>query len=97
MNGFILSSNLGVAPNDIIPFIVQGRTKFQYRWIRIGLDAGYLIIGFILGGTVGIGTIIAMLSIGPFIQFCLPYGEKIVNLIVNERIDDIEENDPVIA
>ena len=91
------ASNLGVAPNDIIPFIVQGRTKFQYRWIRIGLDAGYLIIGFILGGTVGIGTIIAMLSIGPFIQFCLPYGEKIVNLIVNERIDDIEENDPVIA
>jgi len=91
------ASNLGVAPNDIIPFIVQGRTKFEYRWIRIGLDAGYLIIGFILGGTVGIGTIIAMLSIGPFIQFCLPYGEKIVNLIVNERIDDIEENDPVIA
>jgi len=94
------ASNLGVAPNDIIPFIVQGRTKFQYRWIRIGLDAGYLIIGFILGGTVGIGTIIAMLSIGPFIQLCLPYGERFVNLIVNkeiEDIEDIEENDPVIA
>jgi len=91
------ASNLGVAPNDIIPFIVQGRTKFQYRWIRIGLDAGYLIIGFILGGTVGIGTIIAMLSIGPFIQLCLPYGERFVNLIVNKEIEDIEDNDPVIA
>ena len=84
------ASNLGVAPNDIIPFIVQGRTKFQYRWIRIGLDAGYLIIGFALGGTVGVGTIIAMLSTGPFIQFCLPYGEKFVNLIVNEKTNNIE-------
>jgi len=94
------ASNLGVAPNDIIPFIIQGRTKVQYRWIRIGLDAGYLIIGFILGGTVGVGTIIAMLSTGPFIQFCLPYGEKIVNLIVNERsnnIEDIEDEATVIA
>lgn len=91
------ASNLGVAPNDIIPFIVQGRTKFQYRWIRIGLDAGYLIIGFILGGTVGIGTIIAMFAIGPFIQFCLPYGEKFVNLIVNEKIEDIEDNNTVTA
>jgi uncharacterized membrane protein YczE len=85
------ASNLGVAPNDIIPFIIQGRTKLQYSWIRIGLDAGYLIIGFALGGTVGVGTIIAMLSTGPFIQLCLPYGEKIVNLIVNERTNDIED------
>jgi len=85
------ASNLGVAPNDIIPFIIQGRTKFQYRWIRIGLDAVYLIVGFALGGTVGVGTIIAMLSTGPFIQFCLPYGEKFVNLILNEKTNNIED------
>ena len=94
------ASNLGVAPNDIIPFIIQGRTKFQYRWIRIGLDAVYLIVGFALGGTVGVGTIIAMLSTGPFIQFCLPYGEKFVNLIVNEKnnnIEDIEDEATAIA
>jgi len=94
------ASNLGVAPNDIIPFIIQGRTKFQYRWIRIGLDAVYLIVGFALGGTVGVGTIIAMLSTGPFIQLCLPYGEKFVNLIVNEKnnnIEDIEDEATAIA
>ncbi|EHJ01797.1 protein of unknown function DUF161 [Clostridium sp. DL-VIII] len=83
------ASNLGVAPNDIVPFIIQGKTNMQYRWIRIGLDAGYLIIGFILGGTIGIGTILALASTGPFIQFCLPYGEKLVKLIVKE---DAEEN-----
>lgn len=93
--GFSIQSacNLGVAPNDIVPFIIQDRTKIQYRWIRICLDAVYLVIGFILGGTIGIGTILALIATGPFIQFCLPYGEKFVNLIVRERYEDQDDNE----
>ena len=79
-------SNVGVAPNDIVPFIIQDNLKFQYRWIRITFDATFLIFGFILGGKVGIGTIIAMLTTGPFIQFCLPYGKKVVRFIVDGKI-----------
>ena len=45
----------------------------------------FLIVGFILGGKVGIGTIIAMLAIGPFIQFCLPYGKKFVGIVLNGK------------
>ena len=79
-------SNVGVAPNDIVPFIIQDNLKFQYRWIRITFDVTFLIFGFILGGKVGIGTIIAMLTTGPFIQFCLPYGKKVVRFIVDGKI-----------
>ncbi|MEN8079135.1 hypothetical protein ABFP60_19420 [Clostridioides difficile] len=79
-------SNVGVAPNDIVPFIIQDKLKFQYRWIRIAFDATFLIFGFILGGKVGIGTIIAMLTTGPFIQFCLPYGKKVVRFIVDGKL-----------
>ncbi len=86
------ATNVGVAPNDIVPFIIQDKTKVQYRWIRITLDAGFLIIGFILGGKVGIGTVIAMITTGPFIQFCLPYGEKFVSLLVNEKEVDVEDS-----
>jgi len=82
------AANIGVAPNDIVPFIIQNKTKIQYRWIRIALDAGYLIIGFILGGKVGLGTVITMVAIGPFIQFCFPYGEIFVKLIVDEKKQD---------
>ena len=91
------ASNVGVAPNDIIPFIIQDKTKVEYRWIRITLDGGFLIIGFILGGKIGIGTVIAMLATGPFIQFCIPYGEKFVSLIINETDADIEDGATVIA
>lgn len=91
--GFLIlsASNLGVAPNDIIPFIIQDKTKIEYRWIRISLDAIFLIGGFLLGGKVGIGTIIAMLSQGPFIQLCLPYGEKIVSSILSQHESEKQE------
>lgn len=86
------ATTIGVAPNDIIPFIIQDKTKVQYRWIRIVLDGGFLIVGFILGGKVGLGTIIAMLSTGPFIQFCLPHGERVVELVVSEKSEERKDS-----
>ena len=81
------ATKVGVAPNDIIPFIIKERTNWEYRWIRILMDAVLLISGFILGGTVGVGTIIAMATTGPFIQLCLPYGEKFTNFILMGNLD----------
>lgn len=78
-------SDIGVAPNDIVPFIIKDKLNCQYRWVRIAFDATFLIVGFILGGKVGIGTIIAMLAIGPIIQFCLPYGKKFVGIVLNGK------------
>lgn len=85
------ASNLGVAPNDIVPFIIVDKTKVEYRWVRICLDAVFLIGGFFLGGTIGIGTVLSLISIGPFIQLCLPVGEKIVNFIVDGKSEQLEE------
>jgi uncharacterized protein len=79
------ASNLGVAPNDIVPFIIVDKTKVEYRWVRIGLDAVFLIGGFLLGGKVGVGTVISLLVIGPFIQACLPLGKKFVNIIIDGK------------
>lgn len=81
------ATKVGVAPNDIIPFIIKERTNWEYRWIRILMDAVLLISGSILGGTVGVGTIIAMATTGPFIQLCLPYGEKLTNFILMGNLD----------
>ena len=81
------ATKVGVAPNDIIPFIIKERTNWEYRWIRILMDAVLLISGFMLGGTVGVGTIIAMATTGPFIQLCLPYGEKLTNFILMGNLD----------
>ena len=85
------AADIGVAPNDIVPFIIVDKTNIQYKWVRIALDAVFLIGGYFLGGKVGIGTILSMLAIGPFIQMCLPVGKKFVDSIVNENQESLEE------
>ena len=44
-----------------------------------------------LGGTVGVGTIIAMATTGPFIQLCLPYGQKFTDFILINK-DESQES-----
>ncbi|WP_160686518.1 hypothetical protein [Clostridium sp. C2-6-12] len=79
------ATSLGMAPNDSVYFIIKDKTKFQYRWVRMTTDICYLIAGYFLGGVVGVGTIIAAFLPGPVIQFCLPYGEKFVNLLLGNK------------
>ena len=85
------ATKVGVAPNDIIPFIIKERINCEYRWIRICMDAFLLIGGFMLGGTVGVGTIIAIATTGPFIQLCLPYGQKFTDFILINKDESQEE------
>ena len=85
------ATKVGVAPNDIIHFIIKERINCEYRWIRICMDAFLLIGGFMLGGTVGVGTIIAMATTGPFIQLCLPYGQKFTDFILINKDESQEE------
>lgn len=82
----LMSANIGVAPNDLIPLILQEKLKFQYRWIRITLDLSFLVIGFFLGGVVGIGTIIAALCQGPTIQYFMPKVDKILKPFLKETV-----------
>lgn len=94
--GFSLlkSSELGVAPNDIIPFILADKTKKSYSVVRMCLDATFLIIGFILGGVVGIGTVIAALLTGPLIEFFMPKVEAVSHRIIfsKEELEDRRNN-----
>ena len=85
------ATKVGVAPNDIIPFIIKERINCEYRWIRICMDAFLLIGGFMLGGTVCVGSIIAMATTGPFIQLCLPYGQKFTDFILINKDESQEE------
>ena len=89
--GFSLlkATELGVSPNDVIPFILSDKSKKEYRVVRMCLDAAFLIIGFLLGGVVGVGTIIAALLTGPSIQFFMPKLEKVVHKFIYTN-DELE-------
>jgi len=69
---------LSVSPLDQMPLIIMDRTKFTYSQIRIVQDALFISTGYLLGGTLGLGTIISLFLIGPCIQITIKYiGEPI--------------------
>ena len=64
-----LGSQLGAGPRDGLMLGLSRKTGWSVRFTRTALEVAVLIAGWILGGTVGIGTVIAALAIGPTIQF----------------------------
>ncbi len=70
------SAELSVAPTDQLPLIIVDKTSWQYKWVRITMDVIFIVIGFSLGGVLGLGTIVTTLLIGPCIQYFLPIIEK---------------------
>jgi uncharacterized membrane protein YczE len=49
------------------------RRGYSLRLVRTGLEATALVLGWVLGGTVGVGTIIYMFGIGPAVHQLLPH------------------------
>lgn len=52
---------------------LHARTGWSLRGIRTAIELSVLLIGCLLGGKFGVGTVIYALSIGPLIQLCLPW------------------------
>lgn len=81
----VIKSNAGTGPNDLIAIILTDKLrKFQFRWVRMTCDLCFVILGYFLGGTVGIGTVVGAFLTGPLVQYWLPKSEFIIKLILKE-------------
>jgi uncharacterized membrane protein YczE len=63
---------LGPGPRDGLMTGFTRRTGMSIRLVRTGIELTVLATGWLLGGTVGVGTIVYALAIGPLTQAFLP-------------------------
>ena len=63
------TADLGVSPYDSVSVVLAERTPIPYFWCRIFTDSFCTAVTFILGGTLGLGTLVCSLGLGPFIGF----------------------------
>lgn len=68
-----IGSQLGPGPRDGLMTGLAARTGGSIRVIRTALELSVLAIGFLLGGTVGLGTVLYAVAIGPLVQLFLPW------------------------
>lgn len=67
-----IGAQLGRGPRDGLMTGLARRTGWSLRLVRTGLEVTVVVIGLLLGGVAGLGTIAYALSIGPLTQWMLP-------------------------
>ena len=76
-SGIYLISNLGPGPRDGLMIGLQKQTGTSIPLIRTILELSAVISGWLLGGVVGIGTVLFVFGIGPCVGIGLTLVEKI--------------------
>lgn len=69
--GLYVSARFGPGPRDGLMTALHRVTGRSVRRVRTGIELTVLAAGFALGGTVGVGTVVYALAIGPLAQFFL--------------------------
>ncbi len=70
-SGLYLIANLGAGPRDGLMTGLQRRTDFPIAYVRLGIELCVVILGWLLGGSVGVGTLLFALGIGPAVALGL--------------------------
>ena len=73
----VIQSKAGTGPNDLVAVVISEKTRWKFGVVRICVDVCFALAGFLLGGTVGLGTIICAFLVGPAAQIFMPLSGKI--------------------
>lgn len=73
-----ITVDIGVDPMTGLVLILVDKIKKEYRIVKIGYDLILVLIGFLLGGKIGVVTLVTGFCIGPCIQFLNQLFEKIL-------------------
>nr|WP_218910496.1 hypothetical protein [Nocardioides thalensis] len=68
-----IGAQLGRGPRDGLMTGLHRRTGLSIRLVRTALEVTVVAVGLVLGGAIGIGTVVFALAIGPLTQLMLPW------------------------
>ncbi|MBA1334672.1 MAG: hypothetical protein HPY66_2576 [Firmicutes bacterium] len=85
---FYIGAGLGSGPRDGLMIAFTKKTGRSVRLIRNSIETSVLVMGYILGGFVGIGTLIMALTVGHFVQFAFKILNFDVNTVEHRFIDE---------
>ena len=68
-----IGAQLGPGPRDGLMTGLARRTGWSLRLVRTGIEVTVIALGWLLGGVVGVGTVLYAVAIGPVTQALLPW------------------------
>jgi uncharacterized protein len=85
---YYIGAGLGSGPRDGLMVALTKKTGKSVRFVRNSIEVAVLGVGYFLGGTVGLGTLITALSIGYFVQFAFKIFKFNVKEVKHRFIDE---------
>jgi uncharacterized membrane protein YczE len=70
--GAYIGAGLGAGPRDGLTLGICARTGASIRLVRTAIEVSVLLVGWRLGGTIGIGTVAYAAAIGPLTHVTIP-------------------------
>ena len=67
-SGFYIGAGMGAGPRDSLMLVAARRASVRIGVARAAIEVAVTAIGFALGGTVGIGTLVFAFGIGPAVE-----------------------------
>jgi len=80
----VISSEAGTGPNDLVAVVLSAKLNLPFGPVRVLVDLAFTLAGFLMGGVVGLGTVICAFVVGPAAQIFLPVSKKICDASVQK-------------
>ncbi|MGE7675406.1 YczE/YyaS/YitT family protein [Lysinibacillus sp. NPDC094403] len=75
--GMYMVANLGIGPRDSLMLLMVHKLGWSVTRARTTMEVSVAILGFLLGGPIGVGTALMAFGLGPIVQFALTSNEKL--------------------
>lgn len=73
----VIRSQAGTGPNDLVAVVLSDKLRKPFGPVRIGVDLTFALVGLVLGGVVGLGTVICAFLVGPAAQLFFPISQRL--------------------
>ncbi|MGE7093202.1 YczE/YyaS/YitT family protein [Lysinibacillus sp. NPDC048646] len=75
--GMYMVANLGIGPRDTLMLLFVHKFNWSVTRARTTMEVTVAVLGFFLGGPVGVGTVLMAFGLGPIVQYALAFNEKL--------------------
>lgn len=90
-SGIYLAADLGAGPRDGLMTGLHHRFGWPIFAVRTAMEVSVLIAGWLLGGTVGLGTLVFAVGIGPIVQWALGIFDRTGAVLRRRELLDAAE------
>ncbi len=87
-----LSAGLGAGPRDGLMLVLTKLTKKDIALVRNAIELIVTILGYLLGGPVGLGTVLTFLTMGYFVKFAFSVLKFDPQAIHHQYVDSLFQN-----